>query len=58
MSNLNIPLVSFQKVPQSNLERKKKKKKNRNHLLEVTNDAFNILDHTEVDRVWGIRRAK
>lgn len=56
MSNLNIPLVSFQKVPQSNLERKKKK--NRNHLLEVTNDAFNILDHTEVDRVWGIRRAK
>ena len=54
MSNLNIPLVSFQKVPQSNLERKK----NRNHLLEVTNDAFNILDHTEVDRVWGIRRAK
>ena len=57
MSNLNIPLVSFQKVPQSNLERKKKKK-NRNHLLEVTNNAFNILDHTEVDRVWGIRRAK
>ena len=52
MSNLKIPLVSFQKVPQSNSERKKKK--NRNHLLELTNDAFNVLDHTEVDRAWEI----
>lgn len=51
MSNLKIPLVSFQKVPQSNSERKKK---NRNHLLELTNDAFKVLDHTEVDKAWEI----
>ena len=47
---MKIPLFSFQKVLQSNSERKKKK--TRNHLLEVTKDAFNILDHKEVDRVW------
>lgn len=43
---MKIPLVSFRKVPQSNSERK--------HPLEVTKDAFNILDHTEVARVWKI----
>lgn len=51
---MKIPLVSFRKVPQSNSEKKT--------YPEVTKDAFNILDHTEVARVWkiveGVRRAK